>query len=350
MTGLRVQGSGFRRSAPRLAGIAILMLFALGAIFAPWIAPHDPRAQFAEYPYAPPMRLHVIDDEGRWHAPFAYRLVLVDRLERRYLEDRSQRVPLVVPALARPSRQASGSAPGLNPEPSTLNPFLLGTDPLGRDVLSRLLHGARASLGIACAATLGALLIGTLAGALAGHAGGWIDEGTMRIAEFVLVLPAIYVVLALRAVMPLVLEPAEVFAGLATVLALAGWPIVARGVRAIVATERTREYADAARAAGATSARVLRRHLLPAARGFLGTQAALLVPAFVLAEATLSFVGLGFAEPIPSWGTMLQDAGHVRAFGEFPWLAVPAVSITIVSFAINISTVKTYTERQRVQF
>jgi peptide/nickel transport system permease protein len=337
MTGLRVQGSGFRRSAPRLAGIAILMLFALGAIFAPWIAPHDPRAQFAEYPYAPPMRLHVIDDEGRWHAPFAYKLVLVDRLARRYEADRSVRVPLFADSV-------------LKPEARSLKPFLLGTDPLGRDVLSRLLHGARASLGIAFAATLGALLIGTLAGALAGHAGGWIDEGTMRIAEFVLVLPAIYVVLALRAVMPLVLEPAEVFAGLATVLALAGWPIVARGVRAIVATERTREYADAARAAGATSARVLRRHLLPAARGFLGTQAALLVPAFVLAEATLSFVGLGFAEPIPSWGTMLQDAGHVRAFGEFPWLAVPAVSITIVSFAINISTVKTYTERQRVQF
>lgn len=322
----------------RRAGLLVLALFAVAAIFAPWLAPHDPHQQFARYPYAPPMRLHVVDEEGRWRAPFAYRLVLVDRLERRYGEDRSRRIPLV--------RLTSGPhAP--DPDP---RPFLLGTDPLGRDVLSRLLHGSRASLGIAFLATLGGLLLGTLVGAVAARAGGWADEAMMRVADFVLVLPAIYVVLVLRAVMPLVLSPLQVFAGLSIVLALAGWPIVARGVRAILTAEGAREYVEAARAAGASPTRILWRHLLPAARGFLGIQAALFVPAFVLAEATLSFVGLGFAEPVPSWGTMLQDAGNVRTFGEFPWLLVPALAIVAVSLAVNISTERSYVQRSRVLF
>jgi peptide/nickel transport system permease protein len=329
----RVQPSGFR-VRPRFQawfGGAVLAIGALCTVFASWIAPYDPHRQFPDYPYAPPMRLRVVDDAGEWHAPFAYRLVLANRLERKYAVDRSTRVPLA----------------GERVETAPL--FLLGTDALGRDMLSRLLFGARASLGIAVMATLGAILLGALIGLVSGYSGGLLDESAMRVADVVLVLPTIYVVLALRATMPLVLEPWQIFTGISAVLALAGWPIVARGVRAIVASERGREYVEAARAAGAGPPRVMFRHLLPAARGFLVTQAALLVPAFVLAEATLSFAGFGFAEPIPSWGSMLQDAGNVRAFGEFPWLLVPAVSITIVSFAINITLAMTYDALGSVQ-
>ena len=137
-------------------------------------------------------------------------------------------------------------------------------------------------------------------------------------ADVIIALPAVYVVLALRASMPLVLTTAEVFWTMVVVLAAVGWPFPARGVRAVVAAERTREYAEAARALGASRTRLLLRHLLPAARGFLVVQTTLLVPAFVLAEATLSFVGLGFSEPIPSWGAMLRDAGRGRALVERP--------------------------------
>lgn len=326
--------AGSRLPLGSRVGLVILATVTLAGALAPWLSPHHPHEQFPSSPYAPPIRPRLVDSAGRWHLPFVYPVVLVDRLERRYEEDRTRRIPLF----------------SLTPEPRTLNPFFLGTDPLGRDVLSRLLYGARASLGIAFAATLGALLLGTLVGAIAALAGGWIDEAAMRVAEFVLVLPAIYVVLALRAVMPLVLSPLQVFTGLSIVLALAGWPIVARGVRAILMAESRREYVEAAKAAGAGTPTVLVRHLLPAARGFLGTQAALLVPAFVLAEATLSFVGFGFPEPVSSWGTMLRDAGHVRSFGEFPWLLLPAAAITAVTLAVNLLSDRRVPGRSPVPF
>src|SRR5262249_18710182 len=158
----------------------------------------------------------------------------------------------------------------------------------GRDILSRLLHGARTSLGVALAATAGALLIGALAGAWSDYRGGWLDELLMRTADFVLVLPIIHVVLILRAGMPLVLPPSTVFLSMLAIFALVGWPFVARGVRAIVASEREQEFVEAARAVGASPWHVLSRHVLPACTGHLFVQATLLLPAFMLAEATLS--------------------------------------------------------------
>jgi peptide/nickel transport system permease protein len=272
------------------------------------------------------MPTRVIGADGRLRAPFVYPLQLEDRLERRYAEDRSRPMPLRL--------FAGGSLLSVHPSGSPW--FPLGTDALGRDVLSRLLVGARLSLGIALVAAAGALLIGTFAGALAGFVGQWVDEGVMRVAEFVIALPAIYVVLALRAALPLVLSPASVFWTMVGVFALVGWPVSARGVRAIVARELTEEYAEAARSIGASRTRLLLHHLLPAARGFLVVQATLLLPAFILAEATLSYIGLGFGEPTPSWGVMLQEAGRGPILAEAPWLISPAVGIVLVVLAVNL--------------
>jgi peptide/nickel transport system permease protein len=216
--------------------------------------------------------------------------------------------------------------------------FLLGSDALGRDVLSRLLAGARLSLGVALLSALLAIAIGAGVGAAAGYAGGWLDALLMRTADLVIVLPGIYVVLALRGVLPLVLTTREVFGALVGVLALVGWPPVARGVRGILNVERRSEYAEAARALGASPLRVMTRHLLPATLGFLGVQATVLVPAFVMAEATLSFAGLGFAAPAPSWGAMLTDAAGVRIAADAPWLLAPAAAIVLTVFVIQVVT------------
>ena len=284
-----------------------LLAFALVVLVAPVLAPYPPERLFSGYQYSPPMRPHVVDG-GRLHFPFAYPVKPVDPIERRFEEDRSRRVS-----------SFDQSEPW----------FLLGSDALGRDVFSRLLTGARLSLGLALLATVATLCLGALAGAAAAHFGGWVDSLLMRIADFVVVLPGIYVVLVLRGAMPVVLSVQQVFTALVVVLSLVAWPTVARGVRGILVVERQAEYAEAARALGASSWRLIARHLLPATRGFLGVQATLLVPAFVMAEATLSFAGLGFMPPTPSWGVMLLDAAAPRIVADAPWLLAPAAAIVI---------------------
>lgn len=308
-------------------GRVLLGVVFLAAVFAPGLTPHSPTQRFEASTYAPPMPMHVIDADGNWHAPFVYPVHLVDRLERRFEEDRDRRITLVW--------FANGALVSVPDE--SAGPWLpLGGDSLGRDVFARLVHGARLSLAVALLAAAGALLIGALVGGLAGVSAGAVDAGLMRFADFVMVLPAMYVVLALRASMPLVLSVAAVFALVAGILALIGWPVVARGVRATVAAERERDYALAALALGMGRGRLLARHLLPAARGFLTTQATLLLPAFILAEATLSYVGLGFPDPAVSWGTMLQEAANVAAIADAPWTLSPAAAIFVVVFAVNL--------------
>ena len=268
--------TGRRRAAlgARL-GIGLIALIVLLAILAPFVAPEPPGDQFPDRTLAPPMRVHLRDATG-WRAPFVYPQRLQNREERRFVEDTTEAVPL---------RWCAGGH--LVSIPESDGPLLLlGADELGRDAFSRLLYGARLSLGVTVLGSVAALLLGTAIGGLAGAAPGRTDTALMVLADFVLVLPGVYVVLVLRAVLPLTLSTPDVFWLMVGLFGVAGWPHVARGVRAIIAVERTTDYAEAARAAGAGPIR-LARHLLPAARGFLGVEFALLVPALLVAEATI---------------------------------------------------------------
>lgn len=313
-------------SRQRSAGALLLSLIATAAAAAPVLAWHTPIRQFPGYEYAPPMLPRLFHADGSFARPFVYPLRSVDRLERRFAEDTSRPMP-VRWLLARSFVSIDESeGPWL----------LLGADPLGRDVFARLLYGARLSLGVACAASAGALLLGVLIGGAAGFLGGWVDRLLMIAADFVLVLPAIYVVLAIRAALPLVLSVPQVFLALTVILSAAGWPVAARGVRSIVAGERHKEYAEAALAIGAGGARILLRHLLPATTGFLATVLGMMVPAFVLTEATLSLVGLGFPVPAATWGAMLRDGWDGRAFTDAPWLMAPAVLIVLTVLSLHL--------------
>src|SRR5262245_46955779 len=302
-----------RKCVIRRAGIFLIVLTAIAAL-APWLAPYQAADKFDNFLHAPPMRPQLSGFSLVVHP-----LVLADRLEQRFEPDRSRTVRL-------PWVERHDDSPV----------FLLGADDFGRDVLSRLLYGARTSIGLALVATLGAVLIGAFAGAWAGYRGGWADDAIMRVADFVLVLPVIYVVLVLRAVLPLVLSARTVFLLVSWIFVLVGWPFVAKGVRAIVAVERGREYVLAAQSLGAGPLRILTMHLIPACTGHLLVQATLLLPAFILAEATLSYIGLGFPDPIASWGTMLAGAGNYNAIARFPWTLTPALAIFAIVFATNL--------------
>jgi peptide/nickel transport system permease protein len=296
---------------PRRAAILLVLLAATG-VAGPWLAPYDPAQVHRGYWHAPPMW------PGLSHGLRIHPVVLADRLEERFVVDRTRSLPWP---------WAGGDEPV----------FLLGADRTGRDVLSRLLVSARVSLGLGLLAVLGATAIGTLLGAIAGVRGGVADETIMRLADFVLVLPVLYVVLVLRAALPLVLAPGLVFALMLGIFVLVGWPIVARGVGAIVARERGGDHVAAARAAGAGTTHLLRRHLLPACAGHVAVQASLLLPGFILAEATLSYLGLGFPDTVPTWGTMLREAASITELSRFPWTLAPAAAIFAVTLATNLA-------------
>jgi peptide/nickel transport system permease protein len=312
----------------RALGYAIMAVLGSIAVAAPFVAPSEPWRQHADLAYAPPMPPRIVDDRGHWRWPFVYPMLVENRLERRYAADRSRPAPLRFFSDGHLASTAGAVW------------FPLGADPLGRDVFSRIAHGARRSLAVAIAATMLAIGVGALAGAFAGFSGGLTDRVITTVADFIVILPAAYVVVTLRASLPLVLSSAEVFWTMVLVLAAASWPLPARGVRAIIAAERRREYAEAAYAVGAGRLRILLRHLLPAARSHLATQAFLLFPAFILAEATLSFLGLGFAEPDASWGVMLKDAGRVSAITEAPWMLAPAGAIVAAVLATHLVVTK----------
>ena len=310
-------------SRARAAGFTLLALVTLGVTAAPILAPNPSTTQFRDLAYTPPMLPRIVDEEGL-RRPFVYPWRVTDRLARRFEPDVTR--PQVIRFFSAGRIASTATEPWM----------LLGADPLGRDVFARVLAGGRLSLGVASIAVLLALTLGSIVGALAGYAGGRVDRALTAVADFAVVLPLVYVVLTLRAAMPLVLEGPAIFWTMATVMALATWPLPARGVRAIVAAERHQSYAEAAYAAGAGPLRILLRHLLPAAAGHLAIQGLLLFPALVFAEATLSFVGLGFAEPTASWGVMLKDAAGVSVMTDAPWLLAPAGAIVITVLGVHL--------------
>jgi peptide/nickel transport system permease protein len=295
------------------APLWLLAVLVSVTIVAPHLAPYDATERFDDHLLAPPMPVH-LDRQGAYVVP----LRLVDRLEQRFEPVPGGRMPL--------PWAADTGQPAL----------LLGADGLGRDVLSRTLHGARTSLGLALLATSGTLIVGALLGAWAGLAGGRVDLMVSKAGDILLVLPLLYAVVALRAALPLVLPLGVVVTTLAAIFVLLGWPRVARGVRAIVRAEARQEFVVAALALGASRWRILVRHVLPACAGFLAVQTALLVPTFVLAESTLSYVGLGFPDGVPSWGTALTDAATVSAITRAPWTLAPAVAIFAVVLVTNL--------------
>ena len=307
----------------------IVVLLALHAIviLAGFFAPYDPTEQDRKSPYQPPMRIHFVDAQGYFHArPFVYQLQLREGSYDQYQENIARSVPLKFFVQGERYRL-------LGFVPSHLHLFgaenericLLGSDSYGRDQLSRFLYGGQVSL---FAGLLGAgitLFLGLGVGALAGFYGGWRDDLLMRLAELFLALPWLYLLFALRAFLPLAVGPLQAFFLIIAVLGAVGWARPARLVRGVVLSAKERDFVRAARGFGATSGYLLRRHILPEASSVLLTQAAILVPQFVLAEMTLSFLGLGVPEPVPSWGSLLSSLEQYSVLVSCWWMYLPAL-------------------------
>jgi peptide/nickel transport system permease protein len=205
--------------------------------------------------------------------------------------------------------------------------FLLGSDAYGRDLFSRILYGGQISVLAGLLAATLALFFGLFLGAIAGYYGGWRDHLLMRFAELFLALPWLYLLFALRAFLPLALSPFAAFFLIVTVIGTVGWARPARLVRGIVLSVKERDFVRAARGFGASDTHILRRHILPQTTSVILTQAALLVPQFILAEVTLSFVGLGVPEPASSWGNLLANLQQYSVLVSYWWMYLPAAAM-----------------------
>ncbi len=314
---------------PNSARVRILIVLLAGlhavVLFAGFFAPYNAKEQDRNHPYSPPQKLHFAGASGFHIRPFVY--------AEDDGEDRSREYPIRFFV-----RGNSYSISGIYT--SDLHLFgvvsparitLLGTDAFGRDEFSRLLFGGQISLAAGLLATVLTLAVAAIAGTVSGFYGGWIDESLMAVAELFLSLPWLYFLLGVRAFLPLHVSPAGTFLLLTGVIGLLGWARPARLVRGVVLGARTRNYISAARGFGATDLYLLRRHILPETFRVLLTQAALLVPLYVAAEATLSFFGLGVSEPVPSWGNMLATLQHYSVLVSYGWLLAPAVALIVTS-------------------
>jgi peptide/nickel transport system permease protein len=188
-----------------------------------------------------------------------------------------------------------------------------------------MLYGGRVSILAGLFATMLALGLGTMAGAVAGYYGGWAEAVLMRGGELLLALPWLYLLLAARALLPLHIATTQAFLLIVGIIGGVGWIRPARLVRSVAVSTRERGYVLAARGFGASGAYVIRRHILPETMGVVLTQATILIPQFILAEVTLSFLGLGISEPVPSWGNMLAEARQYFALVSHPWMLAPGI-------------------------
>ena len=205
--------------------------------------------------------------------------------------------------------------------------FLFGSDSYGRDLLSRILVGGQISLLAGLAGTGISLGIGLLVGVTAGFWGGWTDGLLMRLAELFMALPWIYLLFALRAFLPLAVPPASALLLVIVVIGAVGWARPARLVRSVVLSVKERDFVRAARGFGGSNLYLMRRHILPETASVLLTQAALLIPQFILAEMTLSFLGLGVPEPVPSWGNLLSSLQQYSVLASYWWMYLPAPAL-----------------------
>jgi peptide/nickel transport system permease protein len=298
-------------------------------VCAGFFAPYNPVEQDRKNPYLPPMRLHFMDPRKHLHLrPFVYPFQSRPGTFDQYMEDTAHPRSLKF-LIAGDRYRMLGFLParlhlfGTDSE----RIYLLGTDAFGRDQLSRILFGGQVSL---LAGLLGAgltLLIGWCIGAVAGYFGGWRDDVLMRVAELFLALPWLYLLFAIRAFLPLTVNPLQAFFLIVAVIAAVGWARPARLVRGIVLSAKERDFVRAARGFGASNLYLLRRHILPETSSVLLTQAAILIPQYVLAEMTLSFLGLGVPEPVPSWGNLLSNLQQYSVLVSYWWMYLPALAM-----------------------
>ncbi|MBC6407305.1 MAG: ABC transporter permease [Rhodobacteraceae bacterium] len=319
---------------------ALFLLICYGILpFVGFITPYTPNARHADHLYAPPQMVRLFH-EGQFIGPYVYPLTAsVDAVNFQWVYTRNTESPAPLQFLCRGQRYhllgVIATERHLFCAPEGVTVFLWGADRLGRDVFSRVLYGAQLSLTVGLVGISVSFLIGIVLGAMAGYFGGAVDWVINRVIEILRSLPELPLWLALSAAVPSHWGPAAVFFIISIILGILDWPGLARAVRAKFLSLREEEFVRAAEMMGASPARVMSRHLLPNFMSHIIASATLSIPAMILGETALSFLGLGLRAPAVSWGVMLNDAQNLASIEIYPWTAIPMLPIIVVVLAFN---------------
>lgn len=334
----------FSRHRLAMASLILVGFIYFVALLAEFLAPSDPTQFNPRYTFAPPQSigLFVETAEGGWQFQphvTGYKVELDQKTYRRnFVTDPEEIVPIGLFVEGAPYRmwglfETNRHLIGpLNPSDPF---FLIGADDLGRDLLSRTIHGTRISMSIGLVGVGLSLVIGMILGGISGLRGGVVDRAIQRVIEFIRSIPTIPLWLGLAAAMPKDWPPLQVYFAILVILSLIGWTEIARVVRGRFLSLRTEDFVIAARLDGVSEYRLIMRHMMPSLLSHIIAAVTLAVPNMILAETALSFLGLGLQPPIVSWGVLLQDTQNLRAITQAPWLFVPGVCVVVAVLALN---------------
>ncbi len=300
--------------------ISILLFFVLLAVLAPFVAPYSYKKEFKNHPLAPPTKIHI-----SFHGLYIHPLKEVKSLNRVYTYDTSKRCYIHFFTYNNGFRLFGTKECPI---------FLLGTDNLGRDIFSRLLYALRVSLSVAIIGTISTISIGVLIGSLAGYIGGVFDSIVMRLVEVLMAMPTFYLMLSLRALFPLDISGVYVFIMIIFILSFFGFASFSRVIRSMVLSIKSYDYVMMAKYYGANPFYIIIKHILPNIRRYIIISAVLSIPAYIIAEGALSFLGLGIQEPYPSLGNMLPK--NIYTILLYPWTFSSAIVIFVLIVSLNL--------------
>lgn len=330
----------FSKHTLAMISMWFLILLGLSAVFADMVAPYAPFEVQRLRTLAPPSGIHLFHD-GQFVGPFVYGLARARDPETarvNYVLDTDKVLPIQLFYQGDDYNflgllKSNVHLFGVDDRREQIN--LLGTDDLGRDVFSRLMHGARVSLSAGLVGVIFAFVLGLTLGSISGYFGGWIDSAIQRLMELIRSIPTIPLWMGLAAALPIAWDPLIVYVLITLILALIGWTHLARVVRGQFMAIRNEDFVMAARLAGASEFRIITRHMLPSMTSYIIAALTLAVPEMILGETALSFLGLGLRPPVVSWGVLLQDAQNLRSISLAPWLLSPGLAVVLTVLAFN---------------
>ncbi len=331
----------FRQHKMAIVGGMVTIIFYLMALFAEFLAPYNPETYDVGLTYAPPQLIHFFHEGQFQGRPFVYGLTQTRNpvsLRLEFTVDKEQRYPIYFFVEGDPYKlwgrfEMNRHLIGIkNPEGVM---FLLGADKLGRDVLTRIIYGARISLSIGLVGVILSFILGIILGGISGYYGGTVDVTIQRMIEFVRSVPSIPLWMALSAALPKDWTTVQVYFGITIILSLIGWTFLARTVRGRFLALREEDFIMAAQFSGSSEMRIILKHMVPSFMSYIIAAATLAVPSMILSETSLSFLGLGIRPPAISWGVLLQEAQNLRSVALAPWLLSPGLAVIIAVLAFN---------------